>query len=488
MSALLLLLTALSASAEYIHDPPQPVFVQQNFLRTTEIEEMNLDFAIAWTDSAAGLFIQPFDAAVLHVEFDGGMYDVFMITDLGMERIMIWMCTEPDQYGNREIAAITEYAGDDCDSLSTPSGIATSAKNRVFDPEQDFIYLADRGNDRILELTYQPDSEGGRIFYNRSLAQGVVEWPVDLALCAYGGDNYYSDIYVAQWGHEPDGGSIVRLGLDGKFEGSWNDIRLCQNCNPVWPLAKPIGIECFPDTIPDWAVIYVTEGKNANFTYFRSTSDGNLNYRMIMDLEVVTDFWQPGNIACDDLGRIYVVNYAASIIEMYEPFLAWRYESFGVPGGSQELLSYPSNIVFDSYHGVCEALVFENYTRTTGIKTFLIEGGYSLSKVPAEFHGHGPIRPPIKPASLPLVYSLSHAYPNPFNSESIIKFTLPEAAQVTIEVFNVSGQRVARLLDEEKPAGVHAVSFNARGLSSGVYFYKLRAGGFSNTKSIVLVK
>ena len=67
------ILSASPSFARYIHthNPPEPVFQQANFLRIPGIPEMNLDFALAWTDSAAGLFIQPFDAVVLHVIIDG---------------------------------------------------------------------------------------------------------------------------------------------------------------------------------------------------------------------------------------------------------------------------------------------------------------------------------------------------------------------------------------------------------------------------------
>jgi uncharacterized protein (DUF1501 family) len=79
-------------------------------------------------------------------------------------------------------------------------------------------------------------------------------------------------------------------------------------------------------------------------------------------------------------------------------------------------------------------------------------------------------------------------YPNPFNSSTRIRYEISQAGYVNLEVFNEIGQRVAVLVDEEQSAGIQNVTFDARTLSSGIYFYRLRAGGFSETKRLVLVK
>ena len=89
---------------------------------------------------------------------------------------------------------------------------------------------------------------------------------------------------------------------------------------------------------------------------------------------------------------------------------------------------------------------------------------------------------------LPQQYVLSQNYPNPFNPNTQISYALPEASQVTLEVFNSLGQRVATLVDAQQSAGYHTASFDASQLSSGVYLYKLSTPGFSQTKKMLLVK
>ncbi len=88
-----------------------------------------------------------------------------------------------------------------------------------------------------------------------------------------------------------------------------------------------------------------------------------------------------------------------------------------------------------------------------------------------------------------IVYSLSQNYPNPFNPSTQITFALPSAQRVTLKVFDLNGKEVATLLqNERKPAGVHQMTFDAATLSSGVYFYQLRAGEFVETKKMLLAR
>lgn len=90
--------------------------------------------------------------------------------------------------------------------------------------------------------------------------------------------------------------------------------------------------------------------------------------------------------------------------------------------------------------------------------------------------------------NLPDSYSLDQNYPNPFNPTTRIGFAMPEAANVRVEIFNLLGQKVETLLDSRMEAGHHFVDWNASRLSSGVYFYILQAGDFSDMKKMLLLK
>ncbi len=83
---------------------------------------------------------------------------------------------------------------------------------------------------------------------------------------------------------------------------------------------------------------------------------------------------------------------------------------------------------------------------------------------------------------------LDQNYPNPFNPSTSISYSLPTRSHVTIRVYNLLGQHVARLVDEEKAPGEYTVEWNAGTLSSGVYFYRMTAGAFSETKKMVVMR
>ncbi len=89
---------------------------------------------------------------------------------------------------------------------------------------------------------------------------------------------------------------------------------------------------------------------------------------------------------------------------------------------------------------------------------------------------------------IPLQYSLAQNYPNPFNPTTTISFEISHQSYITLKVYNVLGKEVATLLNGEKSAGKYNVEFNAGGLASGVYFYKLQAGSFVQTKKLILMK
>ncbi len=88
----------------------------------------------------------------------------------------------------------------------------------------------------------------------------------------------------------------------------------------------------------------------------------------------------------------------------------------------------------------------------------------------------------------PTKFQLDQNHPNPFNPTTQIRFGLPKASLVTIEVYNSLGQRVAELLNEQKPAGYQNVQFNGSNFASGVYYYKIKAGSFVQVKKMLLVR
>ena len=88
----------------------------------------------------------------------------------------------------------------------------------------------------------------------------------------------------------------------------------------------------------------------------------------------------------------------------------------------------------------------------------------------------------------PIEFELSQNYPNPFNPFTTIKFSLPEGSQVSLKIYNSLGQEIKTLVDRFMEAGVHTANFNAVGINSGMYFYRLDAGEFTQVRKMTLIK
>ena len=90
--------------------------------------------------------------------------------------------------------------------------------------------------------------------------------------------------------------------------------------------------------------------------------------------------------------------------------------------------------------------------------------------------------------NLPIEYALKQNYPNPFNPSTRIKYSIPQSSNVVIKIFDILGNEIETLVNEEKPTGIYEVQFDATGLSSGVYFYTLTAGNFVENRKMVLLQ
>ena len=121
------------------------------------------------------------------------------------------------------------------------------------------------------------------------------------------------------------------------------------------------------------------------------------------------------------------------------------------------------------YDGGCNEYYFEGYNVTLTYKTLTTAAA-------------------LQDGTVPEACALFQNYPNPFNPSTTIRYGIPARSHVTLNVFNTVGQEVAELVRGEQDAGYHEVTFNAQNLPSGVYFYRLRAGNYSETKKLLIVR
>ena len=89
---------------------------------------------------------------------------------------------------------------------------------------------------------------------------------------------------------------------------------------------------------------------------------------------------------------------------------------------------------------------------------------------------------------MPKEFKLNQNYPNPFNPSTTIKFSVPKDGNVSLKVYGINGGLVKTLVNQRVIAGNYSADFDATGISSGIYFYKIDADGFVQTKKMILIK
>ncbi len=91
-------------------------------------------------------------------------------------------------------------------------------------------------------------------------------------------------------------------------------------------------------------------------------------------------------------------------------------------------------------------------------------------------------------ADLPFQFSLNQNYPNPFNASTIIGFELKNETRVTLEIYDILGNKIITLVNENRPTGHHQVVWDAEKQSTGVYYYRIQASDYTETRKMLLVK
>ena len=150
-----------------------------------------------------------------------------------------------------------------------------------------------------------------------------------------------------------------------------------------------------------------------------------------------------------------------------EPVEAWTKIGF-IPGKGTTTESH-------SYEFQVESSKFQNQSLQFRLKQIDLDGKFAYSNI-------------LSVDLTPNSFGLSQNYPNPFNPSTAISYQLSAVSEVRLVVFDLLGREVATLVNEKKEAGNYTVSFNGANLTSGVYFYKLSAGNFSEIKKMTLVK
>ncbi len=149
-----------------------------------------------------------------------------------------------------------------------------------------------------------------------------------------------------------------------------------------------------------------------------------------------------------------------------------------VPANQWTIISIPINQLDPNNYSITRINI-QNYTNLT--PTYYLD---NVHFVDSALSATGV----VTSNALPTKFTLEQNFPNPFNPSTTISFALPHAENVSLKVFDVLGRQVAVVVNEYRPAGVYQETFNAIELSSGIYFYQIRAGNFIRTGKMQLIK
>lgn len=181
-------------------------------------------------------------------------------------------------------------------------------------------------------------------------------------------------------------------------------------------------------------------------------------------------------VSLDETGNVYVTGYSSNFSTAFD-YTTMKFNSAGELGW---IINYTNSESAGSSDEPSSMLVDSaGIVYVTGMSAL----DYATIKyVPI------PVSVEDSPRYIPNKFLLEQNYPNPFNPSTRIKYSIPTSEFVTLKVYDVLGNEVAALVNEEKPAGSYEVTFDASQLSSGIYFYTLKVGSFIETKKMTFLK
>lgn len=266
------------------------------------------------------------------------------------------------------------------------------------------------------------------------------------------------------------GGATFAVEGDPDIYGIVDTLALVPNIDWINNTVE-LEVYCFTDV--------TMSGSSIGFTWGNSTADLTMDSAIAEAL--VTDAYTAGTFLFED-NDINVTNTNSRFLL---GGLGFGAGIAGDDGGRRLWATY----YFTMTHVLTDCVIFDTlkYSGASANLYNCISGDYSILFA-GEVNQCDPTDVNSSFDALPETYALSQNYPNPFNPTTEIKYDIPTKSHTTLKVYNILGQEVETLIDEDKSPGHHSISWDASEYSSGVYFYKITADDFVETKKMVLAK
>ncbi len=236
------------------------------------------------------------------------------------------------------------------------------------------------------------------------------------------------------------------------------------------------------DTEGEWSEVwsYTTIANIEPFALVAPADETDLTVEGDEDQEVVIEWEEAGSVASNELTYDWTL---AGDSDLDDVLLESKSDNDGEDTQLTLTIGQLQDFLMDQGLAEGESITaYWNVTASAGDTARHAEETFSLTLgLPTETSAD-------ELAENPESFTLKQNYPNPFNPDTQIRYELPEEASVTLVVYNTLGQEVARLVNETQGPGEYEVSFDAGGLSSGTYIYRLQAGEFEQTRSMMMVK
>jgi len=482
---ILILALVLSTAAMAVSD-----ITPTTFLQIGAPDRMNQQYVNEALGDSVLLFLKPSGGAFIHIDSGEVDYVICIFCDQGVDRLTMFHYTEYDKtrfpikmsyYGKQPawnpypdtiemIDSVTMPSSfvvehsclDSAEYFCQPIDVAVSSNGRYYNPDSDFVYVLDQGNRRIVKLRFNLDKDS--LIWVSSFGSDTLKFPTSIDYMSYGTPDYTDDDILVTDGRLC---KVFRYSASGDYE-TW-----CGGYGNGLPdIGYPTGVAVSSDTNAA-NFFYISDSRNRRISSYYSDPAADIIY---MGRAFVPEEPMPylSAIDTDEKGNVYVVDLFNQKIWGFSSYLGTFLGSYGEPGFEPGQFNVPSDIYIDIQQGQDEMVICELWDVASGIQSFILDRNFD-KKAPGN-------------SGLPIRFALYSNYPNPFNAATAIAFDLPEPAKVKIDIYNILGQRVMRLVDKPYPAGHHQAIWHANQAASGIYFTRIVAGDKVAVKKMLLLK